>query len=282
MSDYGFATYDERTGRLSEKINSKYPIFGPEYKNIASQYKTISLVDTKVNKVSSLPSSGVTIPTDNECWEVRPDTHYGENGGPQGIYRDEIIYQAPHGFKKRPLGYAVITGTLVMNFRYVLVQDQVSGLDMGGDFRVPYSGEGTLSYSYGLAPSMGKLAPLSNTVVIPWNDPYVNVIKANSGSTDGIIIKNGCDNAFVRPLEVNTLYNGTSPVDQSPYRVVIDDTEVKIYRRTFWHDSIARVYYNYQFSNYNVNQRTKIVSDYAGTHLDVTLYLVPYSMEDLR
>lgn len=281
MSDYGFATYDERTGRVSEKINSKYPIFGPEYKNISNQYKTISLTDTKVNKVSDLPSSGVTVPTDNECWETSYEHYFGWNGGPQGIYDDELIYRAPHGFKKRPLGYVIITGTFVMNFRYVLVQDQVSGMDMGGDFRVPLSGDGTLTYSYGLAPRIGELAPLSNTAVIPWDDPYVNVIKANSGSTDGIVIKNSCDNDFVRSLQVNTVYDGTAPVDQSPYRVEINDTEIKIYRRTFWHDSIARVFFNDPSYAYNVNQRTKIVSDYAGTHLDVTLYLVPYSMEDL-
>lgn len=282
MSDYGFATYDERTGRVSEKINSKYPIFGPEYRNIANQYKTISLTDTKVNKVSDLPSSGVTVPTDGECWETSYEHYFGENGGPQGIYKDEIIYRAPHGFKKRPLGYVIITGTLVMNFRYVLEQDQVSGMDMGGYFRVPLSGDGTLSQSYGLAPRMSELAPLSNTAGIPWDNPYVNVIKANSGSTDGIVIKDSCDNDFVRPLSVNILYDGTAPVDQSPYRVEMDDTEIKIYRRTFWYDSIARAYQAApSYARYNVNQRTKIVSDYAGTHLDVTLYLVPYNMEDL-
>ena len=34
MSDYGFATYDERTGKRIAKINSKYPVFGPKYADI--------------------------------------------------------------------------------------------------------------------------------------------------------------------------------------------------------------------------------------------------------
>lgn len=284
MSDYGFATYDERTGRVSEKINSKYPIFGPEYKNISNQYKTIKIFDTKVNKISDLPSSGVTIPTDGECYWISQDHYFGENGGPQGIYEDKCIYSYKHGFKKRPLGYAIITGTLVRNLRYVLQQNQVSGMNMGGTFRVPLSGDGVITSNIELAPRMGEISQLTISAGEPWVDPAVAVSKVAQGgvATRDIIIKDVCDNAFVRFLYYHIANSGGQPVDQSPYRVEITDTEVKIYRRTFWYDSIARAYQTApSYAAYNVNQRTKLVEDYAGSSLDVTLYLVPYSLEDL-
>lgn len=284
MSDYGFATYDERTGRVSEKINSKYPIFGPEYKNISTQYKTIKIFDTKVNKISDLPSSGVTIPTDGECYWISQDHYFGENGGPQGIYEDKCIYSYKHGFKKRPLGYAIITGTLVRNLRYVLQQNQVSGMNMGGTFRVPLSGDGVITSNIELAPRMGKISQLTISAGEPWVDPEVAVSKVAQGgvATRDIIIKDVCDNAFVRFLYYHIANSGGQPVDQSPYRVEITDTEVKIYRRTFWYDSIARAYQTApSYATYNVNQRTKLVEDYAGSRLEVTIYLVPYSLEDL-
>ena len=284
MSDYGFATYDDRTGRVSEKINSKYPVFGPEYKKISTQYKTVKIFDTTVNSTEDLPSSGVTIPTDNECYWIGQDHYFGENGGPQGIYEDTCIYSYEHGFKKRPLGYAIITGKLVRNLRYTLVQDQVSGMDMGGDFRVPLSGDGSITDNIELAPKMGKMMQLAIGVNDAWVDPSVMVSKVAQGgvTTRDIIIKDSCDNAFVRPLYYHIAYDNGQPVDQSPYRVEITDTEVKIYRRTFWYDSIARAYQTApSYARYNVNQRTKLVEDYAGSMLDVTLYLVPYNMEDL-
>jgi hypothetical protein len=284
MSDYGFATYDERTGRVSEKINSKYPIFGPEYKNISTQYKTVKIFDTTVNKISNLPSSGVTIPTDSECYWISQDHYFGENGGPQGIYEDKCIYRYKHGFKKRPFGYAIITGKLVRNLRYVLQQNQVSGMNMGGTFRVPLSGDGVITSNIELAPRMGKMSQLTISAGEPWVDPTVMVTKVAQGgvATRDIIIKDSCDNAFVRPLYYHIANSGGQPVDQSPYRVEITDTEVKIYRRTFWYDSIARAFQTApSYAAYNVNQRTKLVEDYAGSRLEVTIYLVPYNMEDL-
>ena len=68
MSDYGFATFDEKTGRNEMKINSKWPVFGPEYSKIAQQFKTIHLTDTKSKTVQT---ASLSIPALNYNFMVK-------------------------------------------------------------------------------------------------------------------------------------------------------------------------------------------------------------------
>lgn len=279
MSDYGFATYDEKTGKVSEKINSKYPIFGPEYRGIVEQFKTIHIEDVTEASVEDLPSVSIPIPTDAECWMDGQDHYYGANGGPQG-YFDEMVYSYKHGFKKRPLGYAIITGKLKLNRRYVLVQDQVSGMSMGGDFRVPVSGDGTATFNLMLSPDMGSMTQSGMGDNNEWENPIT--VRKDGDVNKNIIIPNACDNSFVKPFIYHLDFENGEAVDQSPYRVEIDDEYVKIYRRSFWGKTVRRAYQTYpSYAAYNVNQTITVVDDYAGSSLDVTIYLVPYSLEDL-
>lgn len=275
MSDYGFATYDEKTGRISEKINSKYPVFGPEYRNIAKQFKTFRLVDTTQNAVRT---ASVSVPTNDECYWIGQDHYFGENE--YRDYYEELVASYEHGMKQRPLGYALITGTLVRNQRYSLVQTQVSGMSMGGNFSL----SGTLSRTISLAPKMGEMAQTGSSDIQMWDNADISVNKLQNGATAGsaIIIPNACDEAFVRNVSYHVLFDGSDRIPQEPFRVEITDTEVKIYRRIFWYDGIARAYQTApSYATYNVNQRLKVIEDYAGSTLDVTIYLVPYSLEDL-
>lgn len=278
MSDYGFATYDEKTGEMSEKINSKYPVFGPEYNNITKQYKTLKITDTTTKSVRT---ASLSVPTNAECWMIGPDHYFGENSYMN--YFDELVASYEHGMKKRPLGYAVITGTLRRNQRYTLVQDQVSGMDMGGDFSL----SGTLTDTAVLIPKANSMASTSTTVYEMWDAQVASVKVSTTSQGDtastAIIIPNDCDGAFVRNIAYHLNMDSNGLVSQLPFRVEITDTEVKLYRRTFWYDSIARAYQTEPaYAAYNVNQRTKIIEDYAGSNLDVTIYLVPYSLEDLE
>lgn len=275
MSDYGFATYDEKTGRIGDKINSKYPIFGPEYKNIATQYKTLKLSDSTTNQVRT---ASVAVPTDDECYWIGDDHYFGENSY-MGYY-DEMVASYKHNLNYRPLGYAVITGRLTRNQRYTLVQTQVSGMSMGGNFNM----SGTITENITLGPKMGTMVSIGQNERTVGQDVSVMVNKLQYGGQSGkeIIIPDACDDAFVRPIEYHLLSDGTDMIDQCPFRVEITDTEVKVYRRIFWYDGIARAYQTApSYARYNVNQRTKIIEDYAGSSLDVTIYLVPYNMEDL-
>lgn len=277
MSDYGFATYDDKTGRVGEKINSKYPVFGPEYNKIATEYKTIRLVDTTERETQE---ASIEVP--DILSPIGIDLYAGTND--YRGYIDELVYSYEHNMGKRPMGYAIITGNLVRNQRYKLIQDYLGGnIDVGGDFESPMSGEGTLTQSVGLAPEMGGMLELGTGDYQLWEDSIITVAKVSNMPPGGqaIAIKDSCSYAFSREYS----YHNTD-VDQNPYRVEITDTEVKIYRRTFWYDAITRVYFDGVGDDiyywYNVTQRVKVMEDFAGSVVDVTVYLAPYSSEDLE
>jgi hypothetical protein len=118
-----------------------------------------------------------------------------------------------------------------------------------------------------------------------------------------IIIPNACSSAFSswpNQSDVHIGRPGTDPYssgtggggsagsdfesgkDVIPFWVEITDTKVKVYRRIFWIDHILNVRHIVSGSTIDLaNQRTKVIEDYAGSRLEVTIYLVPYNMEDL-
>jgi hypothetical protein len=91
-----------------------------------------------------------------------------------------------------------------------------------------------------------------------------------------------------------------NPVDITDrYSVEIDDEWVVLYRTTYYNEYVARfawatrqVIYRNTGSGWvktsdvtttkaDVTQRVRMIDDYAGSNLDITVYLVPYNMEDL-
>lgn len=272
MSDYGFATYDDKTGKIAEKISYKYPIFGPEYRNIATQYKTIHINDTKVNSVRS---ASLTVP--NMIYQysytgTAYDIYYGDSYYVSNY--DELVYRYEHGFKKRPMGYAIITGNLVRNTRTKLVQTVVAGSNVGGNFTVTP----IFTSSVGLAPDRNGLKELGVVDIPMWNSNILTVKRLSDGGVTGkdIIIPNACMGIFGDYPNLTDVKGSNT---KAPYRVEIDDTYVKIYRNISWADHLVRA--GYQNATLDVRERTQAIEDYAGSSLDVTLYLVPYSLEDL-
>ena len=64
MSDYGFATYDEKNPKKRlGTINSKWPIFGPKYANISKTFKTVHINDTYSPSYKTKVCPGVTART---------------------------------------------------------------------------------------------------------------------------------------------------------------------------------------------------------------------------
>lgn len=275
MSDYGFATFDEKTGRNEMKINSKWPVFGPEYSKIAQQFKTIHLTDT-VSKTVKTASLSIPALTHNFTgYGTSYDIWYGESI--YTTYVDEEIYKYEHGFKFRPLGYYTIAGNLTKNIRVNLVQTNVAGgANYGGNFTV----NTVLSKSAMVVPERNGMREATNANNTLWASSLVIPKSQNAGGTaaDNVIIPNSClgiFSSYPNTTELHSDYNA----NWTPYRVEIDDTYVRVIRRTAWGDHIVRA--GYQNGNLNIRQRTKAIEDYAGTTLDITVYLIPYSMEDI-
>ena len=275
MSDYGFATFDEKTGRNDMKINSKWPVFGPEYSKISQQFKTINLVDTHTESVKT---ASLSVPSLTYNWTqsgTQYDIWYGESI--YTTYVDEEIYRYEHGFKFRPLGYYTIAGNLTKNIRVNLVQTNVAGgANYGGNFTI----NTVLSKSAMVVPQRNGMREATNAYNTLWTSSLVVPMSQNAGgtATENVLIPNACLGIFSSYPNTTELHSDYD-ADYSPYRVEIDDTYVKVIRRTAWGDHIVRA--GYQNGNLNIRQRTKAIEDYAGTVVDITVYLIPYSMEDI-
>lgn len=275
MSDYGFATFDEKTGRNEMKINSKWPVFGPEYSKISQQFKTINLVDTHTESVKTASLSVPSLTYNFTGSGTQYDIWYGESI--YTTYVDEEIYRYEHGFKFRPLGYYTIAGNLNKNIRVNLVQTNVAGgANYGGNFTI----NTVLSKSAMVVPERNGMREATNAYNTLWASSLVIPMSQSAGGTaaDNVLIPNACLGIFSSYPNTTELHSDYD-ADYSPYRVEIDDTYVRVIRRTAWGDHIVRA--GYQNGTLNIRQRTKAIEDYAGTTLDITVYLIPYSMEDI-
>lgn len=275
MSDYGFATFDEKTGRNEMKINSKWPVFGPEYSKIAQQFKTIHLTDTASKTVQTASLSVPALTYNFTGYGTSYDIWYGESI--YTTYVDEEIYRYEHGFKFRPLGYYTIAGNLNKNIRVNLVQTNVAGgANYGGNFTVNQ----VLNKTGMALPVRNGMREATSGFAMLWDSSLVIPMSLNAGGTssDNVIIPDSCLGIFSSYPNTTELHNDYG-ANYTPYRVEIDGTYVRVIRRTAWGDHIVRA--GYQNGNLNVRQRTKAIEDYAGTTLDITVYLIPYSMEDI-
>lgn len=275
MSDYGFATFDEKTGRNEMKINSKWPVFGPEYSKISQQFKTINLVDTHTESVKTASLSVPSLTYNFTGYGTSYDIWYGESI--YTTYVDEEIYRYEHGFKFRPLGYYTIAGNLNKNIRVNLVQTNVAGgANYGGNFTINQ----VLNKTGMALPVRNGMREATAGFAMLWDSSLVIPMSQSAGGTasDNVIIPNSCLGIFSSYPNTTELHRDYD-ANYSPYRVEIDDTYVRVIRRTAWGDHIVRA--GYQNGNLNIRQRTKAIEDYAGTVVDITVYLIPYSMEDI-
>lgn len=275
MSDYGFATYDEKSGKLAEKINSKYPIFGPEYKGIDAQYRTINIVETVQNSPDNIDELSSWPNRNTEYW--LDGTWVGYSNAIR--HKDTLITKFEHHLGYRPLCYYWVTGTIVQNCRCGMYQYLASGSGYGGEF----SRSKTFTRTGKVGAAMNYMTQTDTPQGYIWQNQYVGISASSSiygyDSSYQIQIPNACFPAFSEP-EYNSWEVIDSLAGNQPYYAVVDDKEVKIYRRHWWSDHMCRVGTS-RTGSPDARQRAKCIIDYAGTNVDITVYLVPYSLEDL-
>lgn len=283
MSDYGFATFDERSGKRKQgEVNSKWPIFGPKYGDISHAFRTIHFTDTKQYPLRTSPS--VSLPP------VTSATGYYQNVVSQFHgYEKILVATVPHGFNKRPLGYCTINGNFVKNKRcrwdYTRTTDYYNLFPPSVVLNAVHMKNGPMA-SY-----MG-----SELVAIPTDqDSYELPVFVNNGYDEGV---NGAvtepavtypdntywylsSNIFQIPGD-NSSTPDISSVSRPPYGVEIDDTNVYLYRYYYWCDVYKRGYYDDGDRVVaDLRARETAVIDFAGSEFDLTLYLCPYSFDDL-
>lgn len=280
MSDYGFATYDEKNPKKRlGTINSKWPIFGPRYADISKSFKTIHITDTYTPSYktgASTPSipSGQSSAFTEKRWNEK-----------------QLIHQYEHGYNFRPAGYAYFSGKLVINVKCTITQKETDTGNVsskGGNFTL----NGQATQNIPILPSV-KEQMIPSYVSTGWNpallglDDYFFGIQDNNGvggARGDIKVPNSCIGFIKMDYTVASTYIGNA---RYPYVVEIDEKYVKIYRNVFWLDHWRKYYSSFSSSypslNYtqSIDDRIKGATHYSGTSIDCTIYLAPYSMEDL-
>lgn len=265
MSDYGFATYDERSGkRIEGVVNSKWPIFGPEYADIKKAFKTIHITDTQQYNFRS--SSSVSLPS---ATRNAISQYHG--------YEKVLVMTIPHGYKKRPLGYVTISGRFRKNTRgrwvYTRTTDYYNMFPPSSTLNGANSVEGNMQSAVG-----GGLRPTTDT-------GDFSVFGMNPFSDCGITYPTDtywylAQNYYTIPGNNSSTEDGFG-YERPPYSVEIDDTNIYVYRYYYWSDVYKRDYYYDSRVVWDLRARMYGIIDYAGSDFDLTIYLCPYSMEDL-
>lgn len=280
MSDYGFATYDEKNPKKRlGTINSKWPIFGPKYAHISKAFKTIHINDTYTPSYKT----GATTPT------IPSGAYYGTSE--KRWHEKQLIHQFEHGYDFRPVGYAVFSGDFVANVKCTITQTEVitgNTSSYGGNFTM----DGMATQTIPILPAVrGQMkASYISTSYSPTElaigNYFFGIGDSNGygGYRKDITVPNSCISAIKRDYVVAGYYVGDGDV---PYVVEIDDKYVKIYRNTYWLDFWLKYYsyYNSSYPEYNythsIDDRIKGATSWAGTSIDCTIYLAPYKMEEL-
>ena len=270
MSDYGFKTYNERTGKEEASINSKYPIFGPNYYDIKTAFRTTHISDIKTYNVRG---NTLSIPTPNKPY-YGYNNYYGVNRA--SGYTDYIIAEYEHGYKFRPIGYFTVTGNLVGNLVGQLQQTTtVGGSTYGGNFTV-YLNKNYMDIT--LTPAVGELATQTGSATQAWE--YVNVTVGTTGSNYDFKVPSAVPGVFL----TQNNYDATIPFRgydaTPPYFVEITDTKVIIKKRVYWAEQVLRAK-TPSSNTFDIYERSKIIENFAGSELDFTVYLCPYKEEDL-
>ena len=265
MSNYGFTTYDEKSGkRIEGVVNSKWPIFGPNYADIKNAFRTIHFTDTKQYDFRS--SSSVS----------RPSATMNAISQFHG-YEKVLVATIPHGYKKRPMGYATISGSFVKNTRGKWVYTRTTDYyNLFPPSLPPSQNVGTRSGN--MQGFMNMISPTSTT-------GDFSVFDMNLFSDCGITYPDGIyyylsENYYSIPGD-DSSEEDIPGYNRPPYGIEIDDTNVYLYRYYYWSDVYKRDYYYDNRVVWDIEARMYGVIDYAGSDFDLTIYLCPYSMEDL-
>ena len=265
MSDYGFATYDERSGkRIEGVVNSKWPIFGPKYKDIKRAFRTIHITDTQQYNFRSSPSVSLPSATRNAISQFHG-------------YEKVLIATIPHGYDKRPFGYATISGSFVKNTRGRWAYTRTT------DYYNTFPPSATLT---GVGMKTGNMQSAVSGGLRPMTaSGAIDDFSGNSFADCGITYPADSywymvQNYYTIPGD-NSTAEDMFGVSRPPYAVEIDDENVYLYRYYYWSDVYKRDYYYNNRVDRELRARMYGIIDYAGSDFDLTLYLCPYSLEEM-
>lgn len=263
MSDYGFATYDEKSGkRLEGVVNSKWPIFGPKYADIKNAFRTIHITDTKQY---NFRSSSISRPSATR----NAITQY--HG-----YEKVLIATIPHGYKKRPMGYATIAGSFMKNTRgrwaYTRITDYYNFFPPSATLNNVGTTSGNMIGSGDLIRPTSDTGDFNVFEMNPFSDCHISY----PADTYWFL----SDNYYIIPGN-NSSTEDAFGYNRPPYSIEIDDTNVYLYRYYYWSDVWKRDYYYDSRVVWDLEARMYGIIDYAGSDFDLTIYLCPYSMEEL-
>lgn len=275
MADYGFTTYDPQTDRIEGTVNSKFPIFGPRYDQIKRCYKTFHLSDTYSQPIQT---ASLSLPSAVDGMVTKNEYH---------AYNKTLVKQIKHGFKKVPLGYCSIIGSVTKNTKMSLAFTKTA--DPYNTAPANFTSSGSMSSgSFPVVSSAGEPLRAATTSGSISKFAYnVMTIGTTAGAEVAIVVPNNY------PMALNDYGTQIIPGDNSstpdgyfdvrlPYSVEADDEYVYIYRLTYWCDIYSRLYRVYNGTVLNdFRARSKGAIDYAGSEVDFTIYLAPYSMKDL-
>lgn len=266
MSDYGFCTYDDKSGKkINGVVNSKWPIFGPLYPDIKRAFRTIHITDTKQYDFKS--ASTVKLPP---AGRNTISQYHG--------YEKVLVATTPHGYKKRPMGYATISGSFVKNTR---------GKWMHTKNVDTYSLFPPAATLYGVGTVTGNMQSAVGGGIRPTaENGSFNTFETNTFDACNITYPDKTywffmDNRYGIPGN-NSAEEDVFGTSRPPYSIEIDDKNVYLYRHYYWSDVYKRDYFfDEGVVAWDVTARMFGIIDFAGSSFDLTIYLCPYSMEEL-
>ena len=278
MNNYGFMTFDDNGKKIEGAVNSKWPIFGPNYSDIKRAFRTIHLTDTKQYDYKTSPSVVLpSIPSGNGEKYATSEFHG---------YEKVLVATIPHGYKKRPLGYVSISGVFVKNTRGKWAYNRY--YDRHNDF--PPSA--TL---YGVGVTRGTMQScMGSEIRGAFSQGAFTIFSSNPFNASSISyptsqywgftwLGSNYGNDFSVPGNNSATPDVFGAEYRPPYVIEIDDENVYVYRYYYWCDVYKRYFYrnDYGYDQADLRARMQGIIDYAGSDFDVTIYLCPYSMEDL-
>lgn len=315
MADYGFKVMRDKSKKTTGAgvvLDAKNPMLGFALGRKPATYFTVHISDTTTNDFASSGTPGYvepTVPTGsqlsnmiNPYWPADDYPHiterralYGVNKV-SGVYK-ELAYELKHGLGYTPAWYQIWSGDIkfymscnnigIPDRGYLRIVDRENGV-VTSDTTDPWArmaSFNTINTNTMPGPDMGLgggLAPcaLSNKIEM-WDIPV-------SDNYYAFVVRGAVSEYLTGPV-----YAGATFDNFRPYEVEVDDEYVRIYRTYAWFETYGRVYERETVWDssgadrwdldycMDARLRQKMATQTAGTELDITIMLMPYSLEDL-
>ena len=315
MADYGFKTINKsnKTTGSSVVIEAKNPMLGFDLGKRPMPYVTFHVSDMSENPFAGSGTPGYiapTAPTGSDLKTMTKPIYYPSvevitnQRSLYGVNKDygvvsEKIYEYEHKLGYKPAFYVVYSGSLSQWEKAENIGIPVQGVyswsstygNSGSEDWAKMAAFDTLSGSMG-GHSESIFSRLTNILGEPANVNYTL-------EPEDIPVASNNEAWYVRYAVSFNLSGAASDASATidkwdPYWVEVDEKYIRIYRSYIWLETFGRVYYeldgytpmsqgNRVNASYRMDARLrqKIATQTAGTELDITIMLLPYSLGDL-